>query len=235
MRGSRSYRLPRIGSGVGKLASAVLSLALLLAGQALAQQAGEDTTLVLVRPGNGGPATDLIGFEALVGGETIPVATDFGFIQESGDGYAIAGVRTRIGPEGLTALSCEGGLAPAALAGVFEGAYACTGEVPVPVAYQPANGALLPNLLDPNGVWEDDAFFVSALMSIRIRPARPVALPADALTPLAGAVPDTLDGLAGRVAPPGVQASGACGDAVAVFFPLAALPACADATLFDQE
>ena len=203
------------------------------AGEALAQQVG--ATLVLVRPGDGGIAHDLTAFEATVGGETIQTATDFGLIQESEDGYAITAIRTRVGEGGLQVLACAGGLAPASLGGAFEGAYRCTGEIPVPLAYQPKNGKLLPNLLDPNGVWEDDTFFVSSLMSIRVRPATPVTLPADALRPLAEDVPDTLDGLVGRVAPANVQDSGTCGDDIAVFFPLAALPACADAKFFDQE
>ncbi len=199
---------------------------------AAAQESADPATLVLVRPGDAGPATDLIGFEALVGGETIPVASDFGFLQEAGDGYAIRAVRTRTGPEGFEALPCEGGLAPSELTAAFEGAYACEGEIPVPISYQPETGLLLPNLLDPNGVWEGEQFFVSGLMSIKIDAATPVSLPAEALTPLSTTVPETLDGLAGRVAPAPVQASGACGEDVAVFFPLAGLPACADAALF---
>ncbi len=209
-----------------------MAVSVALTGAASAQD--DPSTLLLVRSGDGGPATDLVAFEALVGGETIATATDFGFIQESEDGYAILGVRTRIGADGLEAKSCTGGLAPAELPGVFEGAYACTDEIPVPLSYQPKNGdKLLPNLLDPNGVWEEETFFVSALMSIRITAAKPVALPADALRPLSQRVPDTLDGLVGRVAPPHIQASGACGEDVAVFFPLAGLPACANADLFE--
>ena len=203
----------------------------ILAGHGVAQD-DETATLVLVRGDDAGASPDLVAFESLVGGETIPPATDFGFIEASGDGYAILGVRTRVGPEGLEAKSCEGGLAPADLKGVFEGAYACTDEIPVPLSYQPENGKLLPNLLDPNGVWEDEAFFVSALMSIRVSPAIPVSVSADDLRPLTEDAPGSLDGLAGRVAPARVQASGVCGDNIAVFFPLVGLPACADADIF---
>ena len=232
LRSDRSRRK----AGAGMLCGAILAFSLAFTGGATAQQADADeATLVLVRPGNGGPAADLRAFEVIVGGETIETASDFGFLQESGDGYAILGVRTRIGPDGLTSLPCEGGLAPASLTGAFEGAYLCTGEIPVPLSYQPKTGVLMPNLIDPNGVWEDDTFFVSSLMSIRVTPARPVGIPAEALRPLTEEVPDTLDGLTGRVAPPAVQASGACGDDIAVFFPLAGLPACADAGFFEQE
>lgn len=221
------------------LAAALVSFACAGGGgmqPAIAQQADEETaTLVLVRPGEGGPATDLKAFEAIVGGETIETASDFGFLQASGDGYAILGVRTRIGPDGLQVVPCEGGLAPASLTGAFEGAYLCTGEIPVPLSYQPKTGVLMPNLIDPNGVWEDDTFFVSSLMSIRVTPAWPVGIPAQALRPLTDNAPEALDGLTGRVAPQAVQASGACGDDIAVFFPLAALPACVDASLFEQE
>ncbi len=209
---------------------AVLAVSIAFMGAASAED--DASTLLLVRTGDAGPAKDLVAFEALVGGETIQTATDFGFIQESEDGYAILGVRTRIGQDGLEAKSCTGGLAPADLPGVFEGAYACTDEIPVPLSYQPENGKLLPNLLDPNGVWEEEAFFVSALMSIRITGAKPIGLPADALRPLSKDVPDTLDGLVGRMAPPHIQQSGACGKDIAVFFPLAGLPACADADIF---
>ena len=215
------------------LAAALTSL--VFAGEGIAAQVDPQSSLILVRAGDAGPASDLIAFEAMVGGETIEIATDYGFVQKSGDGYAILGVRTRIGADGLTALSCEGGLAPSSLTGLFEGAYACTGEIPVPLAYQPGSGKLLPNLIDPNGVWESDTFFVSKLMSIKVTPAVPVSLPASAVTPMTADAPDTLGGLVGRVAPPHIQASGACGDKIAVFFPLAALPACADAAPFEQE
>ncbi len=214
----------------------VTALVLCLAntGQGVAQNA-DQATLLLVRAGEPGLARDLTAFESLVGGETIETATDFGFLQKSEDGYAILGVRTRIGANGLEAMRCEGGLAPATLDGLFEGAYACEGEIPVPVSYQPESGKLLPNLIDPNGVWEEEAFFVSALMSIKITPAIPISAPAASLVPLVETVPDTLGGLTGRVAPPHVQASGVCGENVAVFFPLAGMPACADASLFEQE
>lgn len=195
----------------------------------------EASTILIVRAGDGGPVTDLVPFEALVGGEEIETATDFGFLQESDDGYAIRAVRTRIGANGLSASDCVGGLAPTPLPDLFEGAYACGDEVPVGVSYQPGKNLFRPNMIDPNGVWEEETFFVSKIMSMKMLPVQGVGLPGAALVPLSKDAPETLDGFIGRVAPPRVQASGACSEDVAVFFPLAALPACADASLFEQE
>ena len=194
----------------------------------------EASTILIVQPGEGGPVTDLVPFEALVGGEEIETATDFGFFQKSEDGYAIRAVRTRIGITGLRASDCVGGMAPTPLPDLFEGAYVCGDETPVGVSYQPGKGLFRPNMIDPNGVWEEETFFVSKIMSMKMLPVRGVGLPGSALLPLSEKAPETLDGLMGRVAPPRVQASGACGNDIAVFFPLAALPACADADLFEE-
>ena len=194
---------------------------------ATAAHAADATPVVLVSPA---PVDDLVAFETLVGGEEIETATDFGLVQPSGDGYAIRAVRTRVTDAGLRVAPCEGGLAPTPLPDLYEGAYACEGEVPVPISYQPGKDKLLPNLLDPNGIWEEEGFFVSTLMSIKITPADAVTLPEESVRPLFEDAPETLDGLIGRPAPPHVQASGPCGaDGVALYFPMAALPACADA------
>jgi len=205
-----------------------------LTGQAIAAEA-DPATILIVQAGEGGPVTDLVPFEALVGGKKIETATDFGFLQKSDDGFAIRAVRTRVGVSGLRTLDCTGGLAPAMIKGVFEGAYVCGEERPVPVSYQPLKRKLLPNMIDPNGVWEGEGFFVSSILSMKVQPVKGVTLPESTLRPLSDDVPGTLTGAIGRVSPPRVQKSGACGDDIAVFFPLAALPACADAAIFDQE
>ena len=209
-----------------------VSLAVCVAMGSSSTRAQEEPTFLLVDPA---PAAELVAFEALVGNAETETATDFGFLQPSEDGWAIRAVRTRVGPDGLAVASCVGGLAPASLDGLFEGAYACGEEEPVPLSYQPEAGKLLPNLVDPNGVWEDEAFFVSSALSIKVSPARAVAIPAEALRPLSDDAPNTLDGLVGRPAPPHIQASGVCGADIAVFFPLAGLPACADAARLDQD
>ena len=207
---------------------------LTVAGPVIAAEESDASTILIVRAGEGGPVTDLIPFEAIVGGEEIETATDFGFFQKSDDGYAIRAVRTRIGITGLRASDCEGGLAPTPLPDLYEGAYVCGDEVPVGVSYQPGKDLFRPNMIDPNGVWEEETFFVSRIMSMKMLPVKGVGLPAAALAPLSGEAPETPDGLIGRVAPPRVQASGACGEDIAVFFPLAALPACADAEIFEE-
>ena len=214
------------------LLAAVL-LGAIVAGPAIAADP-EASTILIVRAGDGGPVTDLTPFEALVGGEEIETATDFGFFQESEDGYAIRAVRTRIGMTGLRASDCVGGMAPTPLPDLFEGAYVCGDEMPVGVSYQPGKGLFRPNMIDPTGVWEEETFFVSKIMSMKMLPVKGVGLPAAALAPLSKEAPEALDGFIGRVAPPRVQASGACGENIAVFFPLAALPACADAEIFEE-
>lgn len=194
----------------------------------------DETTLVIVRGGEPGPASDLIAFEALVEGDETAQASDFGLIQQVDDGYAIAAIRVRISEGRVSAQECEGGLAPSGTGGLFEGAYRCGEEVPVPLSYFSTADKLLPNMIDPNGTWAEDGFFVSTILSIKIDRATAIALPPGGIVPVGGSDPAALTGQIGRVAPPHIQKSGACGEGVAVFFPLASTGGCATAAPFAE-
>ncbi len=194
----------------------------------------DEPTLIILRAGPSGAAPDLIGFDALIGGPEIEQGADFGFLQESDDGYAISAVRVRTGPEGVKASDCVGGLAPSRMSNLFEGAYVCGEELPVPVSFQPDTGKLLPNLVDPNGTWAEEGFFVGTTLSVKITPAKSVAVAPKDFKAVAGDSEADLRGLIGRVSPDRIQKSGVCGDDVAAFFPRASLAGCADAKLFEN-
>ncbi len=193
-----------------------------------------EPTLIILRAGPSGAAPDLIGFDALIGGPEIEQGSDFGFLQKSGDGYAISAVRVRTGPEGVKAKECVGGLAPSRTDALFEGAYVCGEELPVPVSFQPASGKLLPNLIDPNGNWAEEGFFVGTTLSVKIMPAKSVSVAPDDFKAVSGDSEADLRGLIGRVSPDRIQKSGVCGDDVAAFFPRASLAGCADAKIFEN-
>ena len=201
---------------------------------ALAAQEDETSAILILRSAAEGPAPDLIAYDALVGGQRLDSASDFGFLQESDDGYAFAGIRVRISP-GLEVTGCEGGLAPSASKNLFEGAYQCGEEQPVLISFNPKTKNIRPNYVDPNGVWEDESFFVGSIHSLKVIPARAISIaPVGIVRLTADDEPvSALDGLIGRKAPDHIQASGACRDATAVFFPALSLAGCAPTHLFE--
>lgn len=210
-----------------------MGLALLAAPSLAAAAADDPATLTILRAADEGPARDLTPYDALIGGEEIDSASDFGFLQASEDGYAFSGVRVRV-TEGLAVTQCSGGLAPSRTEGLFEGGYACGEELPVPLSYQPEAGLILPNFVDPHGTWEEEGFFIGTALSVKVMPARGVSIaPENLLRVTAKDAPvETLNGLIGRVSPDRIQQSGVCGDRVAVFFPQLTLAGCAEAGLF---
>ena len=213
---------------IHRRSATMAALLLLCAPPSTANAAGDGTILLL-----GGSDAGLVAYDALIGGDKIAPASDFGFLQADGDGYAFAGVRVRV-TDGLEVTDCSGGLAPTDTGGVFEGAYACDEELPVKLAYQPETGKILPNFVDPHGVWEEEGFFVGSQLSVKVVPASGVAIPPDALIRVTAkdAPAEALIGLIGRVSPENIQQSGVCGDGVAVFFPQLTLAGCAPSGLF---